>query len=584
MRVIPTLKMLIIFLGFLAHNNAFNLTTGEHNGNILVRFKESVKKAPIEKAAHAFGATVLKAFDHPKNLKLVNVPKGISFERTLERFQKDPNVLYAEPDYLLHINASKLTEPGISDPKFSEQWYLHNDGETGGTPDVDINAPEAWRFIDPEEKVIIAIVDTGINLAHPELKNRLWVNTLEIPDNQIDDDQNGYIDDIHGINAIDQNLTPEDDHGHGSSIAGIIGAEGNNDEGGRGIVPNVSIISCKFLGASGGGTTSDAISCLDYLLALKTRAIKPENIIASNNSWGGGPFSQALYDAIEAHRDAGMLFVTVAPAHGSNNDEEEVYPCNYQLDNILTAVATDNQDRLSDFSSFGKKTIHVGAPGVEILGIHTGSTYETFTGNSFAAAALTGLVGLINAFDPGLPFFKIRNLAVAGGTPVSALNDKTVSARRIRAWDRNGLGSLSCHDQVVSSRLSPLKDRSVLVLGEKIIFSFININCAQPMGRSLEIFEKNGHAFTLYDNGEGVDQISSDGIFAAEWTANEAGNFEFVFPNDERLSITVYDKNDWEDYQFAQSTEFSYRQFLGTSLNASDDSVHTVTLTFPIHY
>ncbi|HXW53481.1 MAG TPA: S8 family peptidase [Myxococcota bacterium] len=542
MSVTSALKALIFVLGFLVHKNAFNLTEPKHNRNILVRFSESAKKGQLDEVQAALIVTVVDAFSYPKNLKLVRVPHGRSFERTLTNLRNNPHVVYAEPDYFLNIDEPKLKEPKTADPKFTEQWYLHNEGQTGGLPDADMNALEAWRFIDPKQKVVIAVVDTGIALTHPELQNKLWVNTLEIPGNNKDDDHNGYIDDVHGLNAIDPTAKPDDDNGHGSFIAGIIGAEENNSEGGRGIVPNVSLIPCKFLSGTGAGLTSDAIECLNYLLALKIRAREPVNIVATNNSWGGGgEHSKALYDAIKAHQDAGILFVTVAAAHGINNDDDEIYPCNYQLDNILTAVATDSRDELSNFSSFGKKTVDVAAPGVDIFGTVTGSAYETMSGNSFATAALTGLIGLIAAFDPGLPFAKIRNLAIAGGTPLPALDGKTVSGRRIRAWDKNGIGSLSCHDQVVQRRLSPLKDHYVLARGQKLLISFININCAQPMGQTVEVFDPSGLVLTLHDNGQGVDQISKDGIYAAEWTAALLGDFELIFPNEERLTITVHE-------------------------------------------
>jgi len=540
MRLVGKLTVLLLAWGF--STSGFSSTKPEHTRNILVRLKDSAKTARVNAKYGALGVRVIKTFNHPRNLRLLEVPKNVSFEQALKSLRSHQDVLYAEPDYPLRMASKAPMDSAIVDPRFHEQWYLHNEGQTGGVPDVDINAPEAWQFIDPEAKVVVAVIDTGIDLAHPEMQNSLWVNDLEIPNNEIDDDQNGYVDDVHGVNAIDPSTPPADDNGHGSFIAGMIGARSNNLEGGKGIVPNVSIIACKFLGATGGGATSDAIECLNYLLALKLRTVQPVNIVATNNSWGGGgPHSLALYDAIKAHRDAGILFVTVAPADAANNDEVEIYPCNYQLDNIITAAATDDHDHLSGFSSFGRRTIDVGAPGVDIFSTDIGATYETVSGNSFAAASVTGLLGLIAAFDPGLPFTKIRNLVLAGGTPLLSLEGKTVSGRRIRAWDRLGVGSLSCHDQIVSGRLSPREDHYSLAVGERLSFSFININCAQPMGRAVPVFERHDRNLMLLDDGEGADQISSDGIYATEWIADAPGNYEFIFINDERLFVTVYD-------------------------------------------
>ncbi len=180
----------------------------------------------------------------------------------------------------------------------------------------------------------------------------------------MDDDGNGYIDDVHGINAITNSGNPMDDHGHGTHVSGTIGAVGNNNIGVAGVNWNVKILACKFLDSSGSGYTDWAIECLQYIKALKTKGV---NIVASNNSWGGGGASQALYDAINAQRE--ILFIAAAGNDSIDNDMYEILPANYYLPNVLSVAATDHDDNLAWFSDFGRRSVHVGAPGVDIVSL-----------------------------------------------------------------------------------------------------------------------------------------------------------------------------------------------------------------------
>jgi len=566
------------------------------NRRILVRYKEDTTENRREHSHFSVGAYVLQSYDIPKNLDVVEVAKGISIDAALEFYREDPNVLYAEPDYPIHAllepPPTNPTPPDDNDdppsdtidPRYPEQWALNNEGQTGGTADADINAPEMWATITGDRNVIVAVIDTGINYNHPDLRNNIWTNPGEIPDNGIDDDGNGVIDDVHGFNALDNSGDPMDDHGHGSHCAGVIGAEGQNRYGGRGVMQEVSIIGCKFLSASGGGTASGAIACLDYLRNLKSRAENPVDIILTSNSWGGGPSADALKDAIQAHQDLGILFVAAASNDGQDNDVVDAYPADYPLANIIAVAATDSDDNKAWFSNFGKRTVHVGAPGVGILSTVLGNDYEEMDGTSMATPFVAGLAGMIKASNPDLNYMQIKNLIMAGGDPIPALEGKTISGRRIRAFDTNGRGSLTCVDQIVSGRLSPSLDHLLMPVGQIVLLSAVNINCALPNGDIVVPFKPGIESLTLLDDGLGLDSSADDGLYSQEWLAEAPGKYEFVFPENDVVTITVYDPATLQAYTQEVEANFAYRQIAGTALDAIDDGNYTVTAPFNISF
>src|SRR5262249_13354355 len=240
---------------------------------------------------------------------------------------------------------------------------------------------------------------------------------------------------------------PVDDNNHGTHVAGTIGAVGNNLVGVTGVAWNVTILPCKFLDASGSGSTAGAIACLDYVAAMKDRGV---NIVASSNSWGGGLFSQALADAIAAQRDRGILFIVAAGNSSSDNDRLKTFPCSYDVANIVCVAATDDRDGLAAFSNYGHGTVHVGAPGVNILSTTIGGTYQSFSGTSMATPHVTGVVALLYAQNPALDWRAVKNLILAGGESRPALMN-TISRRRLDAF-----GSLTCTGAPVVSRLKPL--------------------------------------------------------------------------------------------------------------------------------
>jgi len=315
-----------------------------------------------------------------------------------------------------------------NDSSFSQLWAMNNTGQTGGTTDADIDAVEAWETTTGSKDIVVAVIDTGLNYTHPDLAANAWINPNEIAGNNIDDDGNGYIDDVHGINAITGSGDPMDDQGHGSHCSGSIGGVGNNGTGVAGVNWNVSIIGMKFLDSDGSGTTADAITCIDYAIWLRNNGI---NLTVLSNSYGGGGYEQIMYDAIDAADNAGLLFVAAAGNDSSNNENTAHYPSSYNVANVLAVAATDHNDSLAYYSNYGVTSVDLGAPGSSILSTTLGSSYASWDGTSMATPHVAGAAALVLSVNENLSAVEIKDLLMSTGDPIPALNGKTVSGNRL---------------------------------------------------------------------------------------------------------------------------------------------------------
>ncbi|MDO8987556.1 MAG: S8 family peptidase, partial [Coriobacteriia bacterium] len=266
------------------------------------------------------------------------------------RYAQLPGVQYAQPNYLHHIDAVP------NDPRFDELWGMQNTGQTGGTVDADIDATVAWEEQTGSSDVIVAVIDTGVDYNHPDLAGNMWVNAGEIPRNMLDDDNNGFVDDVYGYDFANRDGDPIDDHSHGTHTSGTIGGVGDNGIGVSGVAQDVRIMAMKFLTSDGWGTTDAAIECIEYADMMGADIM--------SNSWGGGPFEQALADAI-ANTDA--LFVAAAGNDSSNTDTMPNYPSCYDSPNVVAIGATNHNDEPTWFTNYGAETVDVFAPGEEIL-------------------------------------------------------------------------------------------------------------------------------------------------------------------------------------------------------------------------
>lgn len=342
-------------------------------------------------------------------------------------WSKRPEVVYAEPDYAYGI---RQTLP--NDPDFSHLYGLNNTGQTGGLADADINAPEAWDIFTGSSSVVVASIDTGVDYRHPDLAANIWTNPGEIPDDGIDNDGNGFVDDVHGYDFANDDADPLDDNGHGTHTAGTMGAVGNNELGIAGVNWAVQIMPLKFLSASGIGFLSSAIAAIEYMTMMREEF--GVNIVVSNNSWGGGPFSQALLEAIRQSNEAGILFVAAAGNLGIDVDVVPEYPAAYDLDGIISVAATDDRDQLAFFSNFGSTSVDIAAPGVDVLSTTPDETYSIFSGTSMAAPHVAGVAALLSGLNPELRISEIKDAILGGARPVAELDDQLVTGGRLDAF------------------------------------------------------------------------------------------------------------------------------------------------------
>ncbi|MGQ9573785.1 MAG: S8 family serine peptidase [Thermoguttaceae bacterium] len=313
-----------------------------------------------------------------------------------------------------------------NDPRMPELWGLEN-----AARDADIDAAAAWDFTTGSRSVVVAVVDTGVDYTHPDLAANIWTNPGEIPGNGIDDDRNGFVDDVHGYNFAYNTANPMDDQGHGTHVSGTIAAVGNNGTGVAGINWSGSVMALKFLDSTGSGYTSDALRAINYATMMRTRY--GVNVRVMNHSWGGGGTSQALRDAIQASGQAGILNVVAAGNNASDNDSRPVYPASYDCPNIIAVAATDNRDNLASFSNYGATSVDLAAPGVGILSTVPGASYASYSGTSMAAPHASGVAALAWALLPDATVAEVRNAILQGADRLAGLSGRVATGGRLNA-------------------------------------------------------------------------------------------------------------------------------------------------------
>ncbi len=351
----------------------------------LKKFKLSEsKKISINKSNTAKDETYINVIQSSK----------LSTAQLIEAAEKLDGVIYAEKDYRININQAP------NDPSFDELWGLNNPN----LPESDVNALDAWSITTGSSDVVVGVIDSGVNYNHSDLAQNMWKNEAELNGTPgIDDDNNGYIDDIYGIDTENGDTDPMDDNGHGSHCSGTIGAQGDNNQGVVGVNWNVKIAGCKFLDMDGYGWISGATECVNYFNSLKESGV---NMVATNNSWGGGSYNNSMYEAIENANALDIAFIAAAGNDGTNNDVTPHYPSNYDLSNVVSVAASDRYDNLASFnyggSNFGINTVDIVAPGKDILSTVLGNNYSSYSGTSMATPHVTGAIALLASVDEGL--------------------------------------------------------------------------------------------------------------------------------------------------------------------------------------
>lgn len=371
------------------------------------------------------------------DLDLFSLRPGVSVDEAIRSLRRDPAVKYAEPNWVY----TRELVPNDPDYKSGALWGMYGDATTPANQ-YGSQAGEAWAAgYTGSQTVYVGVIDEGIQFSHPDLDANVWTNPFD-PVDGIDNDGNGFVDDIHGWDFVNRDNSVYDGGAsggldrHGTHVAGTIGAEGNNATGVVGVNWNVQMISAKFLGA-GGGTTADAIRSVDYLTDLKVR--HGINIVATNNSWGGGGFSQALLDAIVRAAKQNILFIAAAGNAASNNDTTASYPSNYNTtagagyDAVIAVAALRNDGGLASFSNYGKTTVDLAAPGQSIQSTLPVNLYGQLSGTSMASPHVAGAAALYASTHPGASALTIRNaiLNAAQATPTASLAGKTVTGGRL---------------------------------------------------------------------------------------------------------------------------------------------------------
>ncbi|CAK9105808.1 unnamed protein product [Durusdinium trenchii] len=306
-----------------------------------------------------------------------------------------------------------------NDPEYDDMWGLHQSN------DNDIDAPEAWSIHKGlSGRVIVAVLDTGVDYNHEDLRNQMWRNPGEIPGDGIDNDGNGFVDDVYGYDFYEDDGDPMDGNGHGTHCAGTIGAEGGNSIGVVGVTWKPQIMALRFLGPN-GGSTIDAIRALDYAVQMGAHI--------TSNSWGGGGFSVGLETAINEAAAANQLFIVAAGNDGQDNDVVSTYPCNYNLPNMICVASTDRSNDMSSFSNWGVNNVHIAAPGSSILSTYTNGEYVSLSGTSMATPHVSGVAALVLDYVHNMPFTELRNVILNSAVPYAKFASKVSTGALLNA-------------------------------------------------------------------------------------------------------------------------------------------------------
>jgi subtilisin family serine protease len=510
--------LMLLAVATLAAQTTSYVTVGKyqaHPNRILARYGDPAAAKSAADTLKALDLQVGKQFRLVRDLVVLEISEPVATalksagpeaqrQALLDRISTLRNsgaFAYVEPDYIVGIDRVP------SDAAFTDGtlWGLRNTGQNGGTPGADIDAVRAWDLTTGSPNVVVAVIDTGINYTHQDLASQMWVNPgeiLGIPG--VDDDGNGFVDDIHGINAITMTGDPMDDNNHGSHCSGTIGAAANNGRPHVGVAWEVRLMGCKFLSAGGFGANSDAITCIDYAVANGARIL--------SNSWGGGGATQALRDSIAAARAAGVLFVAAAGNSGSDNDSFPFYPSNYDLDNIIAVTAMNRFDGLAGFSCFGRTTVDLGAPGVDIYSSTAASdtSYGFMDGTSMAAPHVSGVAALILARYPNASLLELRERLLLTVVPVVALQSRCTTGGRVNAY--NALRVTP--DGILDITVTPPNGSVLLESSTEPIYVHVT-DIFSVTDATVTAQVSTGGTLTFRDNGQAPDVMAADATYSA---------------------------------------------------------------------
>jgi uncharacterized repeat protein (TIGR02543 family) len=510
--------------------------------------------------------------------------KSLGVERQMKDMLSSGNYEYVEPNWLVTANASP-TDGFLSKGIL---WGLRNTGLRGGTIGVDVNAVEAWKLLGDTEGVIVAVIDTGVKYDHKDLAANMWKNPNETPGNGKDDDGNGYIDDVHGISLLrsedGKSLSsgnPMDDNGHGTHVAGTIGAT-SNAYGAVGVAWNSKIMALKFLDAEGSGSMNDAIRCIDYAIAHGAKVI--------NASYGGYDTSsnkrKTERDAINRALEAGVVFVAAAGNEGQNNDlinkfkknDREyfgrMYPASHGLANVISVAAIDRNGGLADFSNYGVSKVDLAAPGVAIVSTYylEDKEFVYLQGTSMAAPHVAGAAALLLSREPNLTPSQVRQRLIDTVTPLSSLKGKILSG-----------GMLNAHAALLAA---PKQNLSLEVTyspeipeREGDLLLTARLSAPQPVLEASAQATLGDFQYNLIDNGVGADKVLNDGIYSQKVRAPNLATFELTVtvsatgyePVERTLAVETIARPPNDSFARALPLDASGEKTAGNNLHATTE-------------
>jgi subtilisin family serine protease len=532
-------------------------------GELIVRFQDGVPEAEQDKALAKAGAKAKKKLGK-KELKLAAVDAA-QLKRARAELERDPRVAYAEPNYRVFADVIP------NDASFAQLWALHNTGQTvngiRGSADADIDAPEAWDVTRGSSSVVVGVIDTGIDFSHPDLAATQWTNPGEsctgCPTDGIDNDGNGYVDDWRGWDFANDDNDPFDDNSHGTHVSGTIGAVADDGVGVAGIA-SVSLLALKFLNANGSGTTADAIRAVNYANAA--------GVQLTNNSWGGGGYSQALRDAIREADARGALFVAAAGNDSTNNDVAPHYPSSYDLPNVVSVAATTSTDALASFSNYGRGSVDLAAPGDNIYSTIPGGGYDWFSGTSMATPHVTGSLALTKSAFPTASGIALKALLLESVDAKASLTGKVASDGRLNV---NNAVRCAGAARIWLDAPSP---GFTAAIGQPIPINAIGTTCADPTGVTVSA-TVNGAPVPLTPRGDGLYTgtylPTATGTLAVQATATDG-----AATDTRSVSGSVVDDY-WQSY-----VPFDWIDATagGTSVSLGDDASATVALPFTFDF
>ena len=406
--------------------------TKPKGAEILVRFRPGTTRSEIEDITFTRHDEVEDEVECVEGLTVIEDQNGLDVDAVVSEYSKLPMIEYAEPVFTVqadHGLPGGSKHKHANDAMFGQQWSLENTGQSGGIKGSDLGVLRAWFKTTGSSKIVVAVLDSGVDYTHLDLINNIWVRPADMP--AYLDAELGEFNDAHGFNATDRWNDPMDDNGHGTHCAGIIGAEGDNQIGIAGINWNVEIMPLKFLSSTGSGTTKDAIEAINYVINRKRAGV---NVRIISASWGSRQKSRALRDVIKKAGDEGILFIAAAGNNNDDSDKSPHYPAGYSdLPNVISVAAVDRNDQLAAFSNYGARSVQIAAPGVDIWSTWLKGEYFSASGTSMATPEVAGVAALVLSTDTNMSVKELRDRLFKSVDKLPSLKGKVSTGGRINA-------------------------------------------------------------------------------------------------------------------------------------------------------